>query len=164
MSGESTIGITLLVLQALVFVMSCSGNAVVVIVIWKYLRRSAVTNRFIINLAVADMFTGLASLSKVWYTIVPDLNNNLYTCLLRYSVVMFMTLTSQLTVSFTTFDRYIAIFYPTRYVDKMNPKECEYSHTRLSHGFILLPFCEQNTWNTHLVCVFQQLIETWQLL
>lgn len=156
-----------MVLQAIVFLLSCSGNAIVVIVIWKYLRCRAVTNRFIVNLAVADMFTGLASLSQILYTLKQSLNDNLYTCLLRYQVVIFMTLTSQLTVTFTTFDRYIAIYCPTKYHNIMSPKV---ANILIAVSWIypciisILPFCGLNAWDSHLVCVFQRIVMSWQLL
>ena len=90
----------MMVLQGAVFVLACFGNAIVVTVIVKYLPRRSVTNRFIVNLAVADMLTGLAAVSQIVYTLVPKLNENVTACLLRYQVLILLTLTSQLTVTF----------------------------------------------------------------
>lgn len=159
--------IVLSVLQVIVFMMACTGNFIVVLVIWKYLKRRAVTNRFIVNLAVADMFTGLASLSQLLYTLVPSLNDNLYTCLMRYQVVIFMTLTSQLTVTFTTFDRFIAICYPYHYSSVMSEPT---ANVLIAVSWIypgclsVLPFTGLHTWDTHLSCMFQQIVSPWQLL
>lgn len=159
--------IVLSVLQVVVFILACTGNAVVVIVIWKYIKGRAVTNRFIVNLAIADMFTGFASLSQLLYALKPSLSDNLYTCLLRFEVVIFMTLTSQLTVTFTTFDRYIAICYPHQYCSVMSLKA---ANILVALSWIypaclsVLPFTGLNNWSNHVLCEFQQVVSPWQLL
>lgn len=159
--------VVLSALQVLVFLMACAGNSVVVTVIWKYLKRRAITNRFIVNLAVADMFTGLASLSQLLYVFKPDLNESLYACLMRFQVVIFMTLTSQLTVTFTTFDRFIAICHPHRYTFIMSSTV---ANVFLAVSWIypaclsILPFTGLNTWDTRESCEFQQVVSPWQLL
>ena len=164
LSAEAIVFIVLLIL---VFIMSCSGNLLVVIVIWKYIRQTSITNRFIVSLAIADMFTGLASASQVLYVFIPELNNHLYPCLLRFQVVTFMTLTSQLLVTFTTFDRYIAVCYPHSYKTVMTPT---FANALIAVAWIyaaivfILPFGGVNTWTMNTPCLFQLVVEPGQLL
>ena len=139
----------------------------VVIVIVKYIRQTSITNRFIVSLAVADMFTGLASASQVFYVFIPELNNHLYSCLLRFQIVTFMTLTSQLLVTFTTFDRYIAVCYPHSYKTVMTPK---FANVLIAMAWIyaavvfVLPFAGVHIWAVNTPCLFQLVVEPGQLL
>lgn len=159
--------IVFIVLLLLVFIMACAGNIVVVIVIVKYIRKRSITNRFIVSLAVADLFTGLAAASQVAYVFIPDLNYHLCSCLLRFQVVALMTLSSQLTVTFTTFDRYIAVCHPHSYNTVMNPK---FANVLIAVAWIfactvfILPFTGVNTWNVDRPCMFQLIVEPGQLL
>ena len=172
MPGEIAIdlsaeAIAFIVLLIIVFIMSCGGNLFVVIVIVKYIRQTTVTNRFIVSLAVADMFTGLAAASQVFYVFIPEMNNHLISCLLRFQVVIFMTLTSQLLVTFTTFDRYIAVCYPHSYKTVMTPV---FANVLIAVAWMysaivfILPFSGLHTWTTNTPCLFQLVVEPGLLL
>ena len=156
-----------IVLLLTVFVMATAGNIVVVVVMVKYIRQRSITNRFIVNLAVADLFTGLAAASQVLYVLIPELNNHLYSCLLRFQVVAFMTLTSQLTVTFTTFDRYIAVCHPHNYKTIMTSW---FANVLIATAWIyssivfLLPFAGINSWKVNSPCMFQLVVKPGQLL
>ncbi|XP_069124992.1 mu-type opioid receptor-like [Argopecten irradians] len=107
--------IIFIVLQQLVFVLSCFGNGVVIFIFTRYLHLKSFTNRFVVGLAIADFCTGLSVGSQIVYFLFPELNTDRVACFVRYQLVAFMTTASQLTVSFTTFDRYIAICHPHSY-------------------------------------------------
>ncbi|XP_033744311.1 mu-type opioid receptor-like [Pecten maximus] len=107
--------IIFIVLQQLVSILSCLGNGVVIFIFTRYLHLKSFTNRFVVGLAVADFCTGLSVGSQIVYFLIPELNTDRMACFIRYQIIAFMTMTSQLTVSFTTFDRYIAICHPHSY-------------------------------------------------
>lgn len=107
--------IVFIVLQQLVFVFACVGNGMVVFIFTRYLHLKSFTNRFVVSLATADFCTGISVGSQLLYFLSPSLNANKTACFVRYQIIACMTLTSQLTVALTTFDRYIAICHPHNY-------------------------------------------------
>ncbi|XP_060071808.1 mu-type opioid receptor-like [Ylistrum balloti] len=113
--GYPPLLIVFIVLQQLVFSLSCVGNGIVIYIFIRHLRLKSLTNRFVVGLAAADFFTGLSVGSQIFYFLFPNLNTYRVACFIRYQMVAFMTMTSQLTVSFTTFDRYMAICHPHSY-------------------------------------------------
>ena len=64
MRGFPPLLIAFISLQQMVFVFSLVGNLAVIIIFAMYMKRS-ITNKFIINLAVNDICTGLSSGSQV---------------------------------------------------------------------------------------------------
>ena len=159
--------IAFIVLLLVVFIMALAGNIVVIVVVVKYIRQRSITNKFIVSLAVADLFTGIAAASQVLYLFVPELNNYLIVCLLRYQVVTFMTLTSQLTVTFITFDRYIAVCYPHSYQKVMTRQSSNFLIAiAWCYSFIIfiLPFAGLNIWTEGTPCIYQLVVEPGQLL
>ena len=158
--------IVFIALLLLVFIMAFIGNIFVIVIVVKYIRQRSITNRFIVSLAVADLFTGLAAASQILYLFIPELNRYLCACLLRYQVVTFMTLTSQLTVTFITFDRYIAVCHPHNYKKIMSQRSANLLiAVAWIYSFIIfiLPFAGLNTWTTNTPCIFQLVVEPGQL-
>lgn len=114
-SGFPALLIFFMILQQLVFILSCVGNGLVIVIFVKYLKLKSKTNRFVISLAIADFLTGVSSFTQIFYFLYPSLSKNMVTCFLRYQVVTFTTLASVMTVTFTIFDRFVAICYPHSY-------------------------------------------------
>lgn len=155
-------GVVLAILQFLIFITTLMGNSMVIIVMWKYLSKRAVSNLFIVNMAVADLFTGFAALLQLIYTLVPSLNDNVYTCLFRYQMVILMISTSQLTITFTTMDRFIAVYFPTKYLNIMKPCVAYIiiTITWIYSGVIIaLPYVKVNSWDNNSDCTFPLVVQ-----
>ncbi|XP_052684899.1 uncharacterized protein LOC128164879 [Crassostrea angulata] len=100
--------IVFLSLQQCVFILSFSGNLVVIIVVLKYLKLNTFSNQMVVSLAVTDLCTGFASGSQLLYVLFPVMDQNKVSCFLRYRIVVTMTLASQLSLVFSTLDRLTA--------------------------------------------------------
>ncbi|KAL3877282.1 hypothetical protein ACJMK2_035014 [Sinanodonta woodiana] len=158
--------IVFLILQSIVCILACFGNVIVIIVILKYLRWSSTINKFVINLAVADLFTGISSGSQVFYFIFPAFQRDFAACFLKYQIVTLMTLTSQLTVLFTTLDRYIAICHPHQHHSIItNTTVTLLIVTSWVYSFIFftLPFTGFNNWKCDIPCLYQLIVKPLQL-
>ncbi|XP_062588469.1 alpha-1A adrenergic receptor-like, partial [Saccostrea cucullata] len=111
--------IVFLTLQQCVFLMSFTGNLIVIVVILKYLKLNTFSNRMVISLAVTDLGTGFASGSQLIYFLFPEIDNNKASCFIRYRIISIMTTASQSSLLFSTLDRLVAIYFPHRYGDIM---------------------------------------------
>ncbi|XP_052087823.1 kappa-type opioid receptor-like [Mytilus californianus] len=114
-SGFPVILIVFIVLQQLVFITALLGNSLVIFIFISKLKLKTNTNKFVVNLAIADMLTGIVAGIQVFYFMYPSIANNMTVCFLRYLLISYTTLVSQLTVLFTALDRYIAICHPHHY-------------------------------------------------
>lgn len=101
--------IFIIFLQQLIFVFAAFGNGMVIYVFLKYIKLTTATSRFIVSLAFSDCLAGISSGCQVFYFVYPEINKNMWLCFLRYQFLVFLTMASQITVTFTTFDRYLAI-------------------------------------------------------
>ncbi|KAK3600888.1 hypothetical protein CHS0354_019239 [Potamilus streckersoni] len=158
--------IVFLILQSIICILACFGNVIVIIVILKYLRWSSTINKFVINLAVADLFTGISAGSQVLYFVVRTFQSDFAACLLRYQIVTLMTLTSQLTVLFTTFDRYLAICHPHKHPSIMANNTVNLLSAAswlYSFIFFILPFTGFNNWKRDIPCLYQLIVKPLQL-
>lgn len=161
-TGDITIKFTPLIiafitLQQLVFIISCLGNSLVLYIFIKKLKLKSNTNKFIVSLAVADLFTGTAAGIQIFYFFFPSISQDMMLCFLRYQLIGFTTLVSQMTVTFTTCDRYIAICHPHKYVSIMTTK------TTICLCIVLwivpliyhiLPFIGLNKWQEGNPCLY----------
>ncbi|KAK3108115.1 hypothetical protein FSP39_001486 [Pinctada imbricata] len=154
-------------LQQTVFVISFIGNTFVVVIFSMYIKGS-ITNKFIINLAINDLFTGLSSGSQIFYFLYRDLTKNMYSCFLRYQVVSVMTFASQFNMTFITADRFIAICGgPTLYQKLMTKRT---SNIMIALAWVIpllvcsLPFMGFNKWDLKPRCSFAYIFEEWYYL
>ncbi|KAK3612412.1 hypothetical protein CHS0354_032011 [Potamilus streckersoni] len=158
--------VVFLILQSIVCILACLGNVIVIIVILKYLRWRSTTNKFVINLAVADFFTGISSGFQVFFFVFPATQSDFVACLLGYQILTLMTLTSQLTVTFTTLDRYLAVCHPHKH-----PRIITHNAANLliviswvySFVFFFLPFTGFNNWKRGVPCFYQLIVKPLQL-
>ncbi|KAK3091295.1 hypothetical protein FSP39_018718 [Pinctada imbricata] len=155
--------IAFVTLQQLVFVLGCTGNLAVVVVFVKHLKLQSVSNRVVISLAVSDFLTGIAAGIQIFYFLIPSMNMNKNLCFLRYRIVSTTTITSQLHVWITTFDRYIAICHPHRYKNIMTDKLANIlilSSWLYSLTVGALPFFGLNNWQERIPCIYHFLFHS----
>ena len=156
--GYSTALIVFLTLQQCVFVLSFSGNLVVIIVVLKYLKLNTFSNQMVVSLAVTDLCTGFSSGSQLLYILFPVMDQNKVSCFLRFRIVVTMTIASQLSLVFSTLDRLVAIHYPHKYSGIMT-KSLGIFFIILAWSFALitglLPFFTQDNWNDIQFCFYQ---------
>lgn len=149
--------ISFMTLQQLVFVISLLGNSLVVYIFVKKLKLKNNTNKFIVSLAIADMLCGTASGMQIFYFFIPEMSNDMFLCFLRYQLIVFTTLVSQMTVTFTTFDRYIAICHPHKYMSVMTTKTtlvlCATTWI-VPFIFSILPFVGWHVWQEGIPCLY----------
>jgi hypothetical protein len=148
----------------LIFVVACTGNGIVAAVFMRHIKPMTATTKFILSLAVTDFSVGMSSGLQIFYLFYPHLSQNIYTCLLRYQFVGMMTFASQLTASFTTLDRYIAICHHTYHSRIMKPTVVNSIIIFLwlfSFTIAGLPFIHFNNWNKGVGCVYSFLLHDW---
>jgi len=139
-------------IEALLFVVICSGNALVITAVSRYPRLRCVTNYFLLSLAVADMLVGLALPIHIVFYAVPWLLDNVYLCLGRYASLVTTCNASLLSLLLVAADRYLAVLHPLCYHMLARPV--------VTRGLIaaswtfpvitgLLPFTGWNDWERH---------------
>lgn len=153
----SPIMIGFITLQQIVFVIACLGNGLVIFMFIHKLKLKSNTNKFVVSLAVADFLTGIAAGSQLFYFLFPGITLNMISCFLRYQIVSYTTIVSQVTVTFTTFDRFIAICHPHRYSSIMTKQMA----TILciipwisALIFTCSPFFRWNVWEPGMPCIY----------
>lgn len=155
--GLPSLLIGFLSLQQIVFVVACSGNLFVICVVLRFMNLKDNSNVFVLNLAIADFFTGISSGVQIFFVFYRHLNLNIGTCLLRFQIVGSMTVASQVTVFLLSVDRYIAICHHDLYKKILTKK--------LSFIIVTLPwiicfsislptFLGWNNWGTGIRCSY----------
>ena len=149
-------------IEALLFVVICSGNALVIVAVRQYPRLRSVTNYFLLSLAVADLLVGLVMPIHIVFYMLPSLLDNMYLCLVRYATLMMSCNASLLSLLLVASDRYIAVLHPLHYHELAQPK--------VTRGLIavtwmfavicgILPFSGWNNWERHHhQCKFEQVL------
>ena len=148
-TGFPPILIVFIVLQQLVFLFAVVGNGFVIVVFTKYLKLNSITNRFVVSLAAADFLAGVASGVQVFYFVYGALTENMVACILRFQFMAYLTTVSVVTVSFTTFDRFVAICFPHQHGNLISNKVANVlviSAWVCSSVLIIVPFSGANYW------------------
>ena len=164
--GVPSILFLFIFLQEFVFVFSLIGNLAVVVIFALYMK-PCITNKFVVNLALNDIGTGLSSGSQVFYYFYPSLARNMYSCFFRFQIISVMTFASQFNVTLVTLDRFIAICKNTAYDNFMTAK---ITNAMIALAWIIpsaicaLPFLGFNKWNEGPKCDFPLLFEGWYYL
>ncbi|XP_062583092.1 kappa-type opioid receptor-like [Saccostrea cucullata] len=152
--------VVFITLQQVVFVLACVGNIFVIIIFVKYLKLKTATNKFVVNMSIADLFTGFTSGIQVLYFLIISLNTNMALCFLRYQILSLVTITSQLLVTFTTFDRFVAICLPHHYKNLMTKRV---SNILVIVAWLfgallfLIPFAGAHHWDSGILCMYHVL-------
>lgn len=157
----STVLIVFISLQQLVFLLASLGNIFVIIIFVKYLKLKTATNKFVVSMSIADLCTGVSSGVQVFYFFILSLNTNIVACFLRYQVLSWMTITSQALVTFTTFDRFVAICFPHYHKHLVTKRVSSMLIiTAWVFGAIsaMIPFTGANNWDSGVSCMFYDLL------
>lgn len=165
--ADTTALIVFLSLQQCVFILSFSGNLVVIIVVLKYLKLNTFSNQMVVSLAVTDLCTGFSSGSQLLYVLFPVMDQNKVSCFLRYRIVVTMTLASQLSLVFSTLDRLVAVYYPHKYGDIMT-KSLGIFFIILAWSFAIitgiLPFLTEDNWDDLPFCFYHIMFDKYLYL
>lgn len=162
--SEPTLTTTLIVfitLQQLVFLLATVGNVVVVVIFVKYLKLKTATNKFVVSMSVADLCTGVSAGVQILYFLVYSLNTNMVSCFLRFQILSWMTLTSQALVTFTTFDRFVAICFPHHHKNIMT-KRVSTILVFVAWVFgaleAMIPFAGAHNWDFNASCMLYHVL------
>ncbi|XP_067655455.1 beta-2 adrenergic receptor-like [Haliotis asinina] len=161
-----TVAIVFSLLQAIVMVVASFGNLMVIVAFVRYMNLRRATNKFIINLAISDLLTGLAMAYQIASFYVPDISRHLATCLLQFQTISVFTVSSQLSVTFCTIDRYIAITTPFKHNAIMSPRNTAIMISiPWVYGIVIgaLPFLGVNNWTEGTACIYELVVTPAQL-
>ncbi|XP_046371710.1 dopamine receptor 2-like [Haliotis rufescens] len=161
-----TVVIVFTILQAVVMVVASFGNLMVIVAFVRYMDLRRATNKFIINLAISDLLTGLVMVYQITSFYVPAMSRHLVSCLLQFQTISVFTLSSQLSVTFCTIDRYIAISIPFKHDAIMSPRNTAIMiSVPWVYGIIIgaLPFIGVNNWTDGSACIYELVVTPAQL-
>ena len=104
-----------LILYGVAIVLIVTSNILLLIVIRRvrYLKTSS--NRYVVSVAVADIFMAMYCGVKVTASVAPSLLGNIYLCLSVQLGWVCLATVSQVLTLFLTFDSYFALWHPIRY-------------------------------------------------
>lgn len=107
--------VALCIAYLVVFIASLSGNALVCLVIYRTRRLHTVTNVFIANLAVSDLFITVVNVPfNIARHLMTDWTFGQFTCgLVNFALTVFVYV-STLTMTAIAVDRYVVIIHPLR--------------------------------------------------
>ncbi|XP_060574239.1 adenosine receptor A2a-like [Ruditapes philippinarum] len=107
--------------EVIIGVLSCTGNGLVLVAIFKNRRLQTVTNCFIASLALADFLVGIvvAPLAALSYLGLP---HHFLGCVFTNSIVVALTQVSIFNLLAVAFERYFAIKYPFAYTKHLDVK------------------------------------------
>lgn len=109
------------ILEVLVSVVACVGNACVIIVFHRERRLRKRTNYYIVSLAIADFLVGLLGIPFAILASI-GLPTDLYACLFTISLLVVLCTISIFCLVAVSIDRYWAILYPLAYSRNVRTK------------------------------------------
>lgn len=109
------------VVEILVAIVACVGNALVIAVFRRERRLRKRTNYYIVSLAMADFLVGLLGIPFAIMASV-GLPTNLYACLFTVSLLVVLCTISIFCLVAVSIDRYWAILYPLAYSRNVTTK------------------------------------------
>lgn len=109
------------ILEVLVSIVACVGNACVIIVFHRERRLRKRTNYYIVSLAIADFLVGLLGIPFAIMASI-GLPTNLYACLFTISLLVVLCTISIFCLVAVSIDRYWAILYPLAYSRNVRTK------------------------------------------
>ena len=143
-----------------------AGNFLVILAVIKFRKLRTSLNMFIASLAMSDMLVGFPTIPMyITYYVKGDvLINFKYLCLSRYAFVVASMSGSIISLTFMSFDRYIAIVYPLHYPTIMTKHRVQFMLLGLwTYGvvFSVMPFVGVNVWQSGMPCQFFDVLPKW---
>ena len=151
---------------ALVMPFILAGNLLVVIAVIKFRKLRTSLNMFVASLAVSDMLVGFPTIPVyvIYYSIGDVLKNFKYLCLFRYLLVVLSMSGSIISLTFMSFDRYVAIVHPLHYPTMMTKRRVRFLLLGMwTYGvvFSILPSAGVNVWQRGMACEFFHVLPKW---
>lgn len=115
------LNISYTVVELLVAVVACVGNALVIAVFHRERRLRKRTNYYIVSLAMADFLVGLLGIPFAIMASI-GLPTNLHACLFTVSLLVVLCTISIFCLVAVSIDRYWAILYPLAYSRNVTTK------------------------------------------
>ena len=142
------------------------GNFLVILVVIKFRKLRTSLNMFIASLAVSDMLVAFPTipLYVIYYVKGNVLRNFKYLCLSRYAFVIASMSGSIISLTFVSFDRYIAIIHPLQYPIIMTKRRVQFMLLGIwTYGvvFSVMPFAGVNVWQQGMPCEFFRILPKW---
>lgn len=127
-SWRDTSDIVYGVVSVLLIPCICGGNFMVLISMWKFRKLRTKANIFVANLSVADSIMGAVSLPMytAFFLNREYLETVKYMCISKYSIVVFSSSASLLSLTAIAVDRYIAVIHPLKYHVLVTPARVRY--------------------------------------
>ncbi len=132
------------------------GNSLVLIAPWKFPKLRMKQHVFLMNVAVADLLTGLlATPIKILIEVNPKVTSQFFFCVARMTIAYTFTVASNLLLLASSIERYVAIQYPF-----LHAKTCSGKTIALSCGVIWVYALAMgmsislgwNNWSRDVVC------------
>ncbi len=145
-----------LALMIPVFGIIVIGNSLVLIAPWKFPKLRLKQHVFLMNLAVADLVTGLlATPIKVLIEVNPKVTSQFFFCVARMNIAYTCTLASNALLLAASIERYVAIQHPF-----LHQKTCSAKTLAASCGIIwlyalvlgMLLSSGWNNWSPEIIC------------
>ncbi|XP_045186861.2 adenosine receptor A1-like [Mercenaria mercenaria] len=132
--------------EVIVGVLSCAGNGLVLLAIFKNRRLQTVTNCFIASLALADFLVGIvvAPLAALSYLGLP---HHFLGCVFTNSIVVAFTQVSIFNLLAVAFERYFAIKHPFAYTKHLDVKRALWANAAVWCIGMIIGFIPVFGWN-----------------
>ena len=151
---------------ALVMPFILAGNFLVILAVIKFRKLRTSLNMFVASLAVSDMLVAFPTipLYVTYYVKGEVLRNFKYLCLTRYAFVVASMSGSIISLTFVSFDRYVAVLHPMHYPSIMTKRRVQLMLFGIwSYGaiFSLIPYAGVNVWRQDIPCQFFHVLPKW---
>ena len=133
------------------------GNSMVVMAVIKFRKLRTSMNLFIVSLSVSDMLVAFPTipLYVVFFVRGEVLRKYKYLCLSRYAFVVASMTGSIISLTFVSFDRYIAVIHPLHYQTLMTKRRVRYMLFGIwvyDIVFSIMPLTGVNIWQEGMPC------------
>ena len=143
-----------------------AGNLLVVLAVIKFRKLRTSLNMFVASLAVSDMLVAFPTipLYVIYYVKGDVLRNFKYLCLTRYAFVVASMSGSIISLTFVSFDRYVAVLHPMHYPSIMTKRRVQlmlFGIWSYCVTFSVMPYAGVNIWQQNVPCEYFRILPKW---